>query len=438
MIVPEVVNLRGSGAIVQELRRSAEVTIMAAALGALRAAVDAAVAPVVVEAEAQVADVVVNETQEVVEEEWDPCALIGAIRRGDVDSVQDLLVQAPSVNFQVEGMTMLYIAVFKQRTNVVEYLVSQGASATVRNESDYDTPLILARRRGDSELVRILTTSHHRTLLGAGVGFEKFLESPVESRQATSQDANGEKMVECSICYGDECDSDALTKVVTLERCGHSCCAGCLSEFLVARFSDTNAVTVAPIIRCFAKGCSEAVSYRDFETFAPKEISSRYQLRLTTAACRLLPNFSWCVKCESGGLVPESITNGSQSASSSSASNASSNAASNVASAQCNDVTCDACKYEYCFECREDAHPNFSCFQMYEQKMAGDHYLTERATSRAIQKLTKPCPQCLAPTMRDGGCSHMTCRGCSFAWCWLCGKAYTGKYTFGTKCPCGS
>lgn len=349
--------------------------------------------------------------------EWDATPLVGAIRRGDVEAVKNLSTDLSNINLQADGMSLLYLAVFKQRESVVEYLISRGANVNARNEEDFDSPLILARRRGDTELIRLLLTPMHR-LGGLSVGFSAMLESPIIAVDPTNEEC-------CSICFGDVDENDASTSMAAFEKCGHACCSGCMSAFLSACIADTTSLSLTPVIRCFARGCDAPVSYRDFEKFAPREASQLYQVRLTTAACRLMPEFSWCTKCESGGFITTAPI-------------ASSSSAASASSSVCKDVSCDACKHSYCADCREDAHTGLTCTQKYEQVMSGDTFITERMSARAIQKYTKPCPQCAAPTIRDGGCSHMTCRACSYAWCWFCCNAYTGRYTFGNKCPCGS
>lgn len=346
-------------------------------------------------------------------EEWDHVPLVAAVRRGDIEATKTLYADMPNVNTQFDGMSLLYLAVFKQREDVIEFLMSRGASPNTRNDEDFDSPLILARRRGDTEIIRLLLTPMHR--LGAANnltdGFTALLESPL----APVALDNASATQECSICFCDaNPEEDASSVLVAFEKCGHMCCSGCMTAFLSARIADTHSLSLSPVIRCFARGCGTAVSFRDFERFASQEASQLYQLRLTAAACRLIPDFSWCTKCESGGFIPNASSAGN-----------------------CRDISCDACAHTYCLDCREDAHTGFTCAQKYEQIMSGDHFITERMSGRALLKLTKPCPSCTAPTIRDGGCSHMTCRACNFAWCWLCGNAYSGRYTFGNKCPCG-
>lgn len=369
--------------------------------------------------------------------------LVGSIRRGKLEEVRSKLAEEPNVNIQVDGMSLLFIAVFKQHEGVVEYLMSRGADAHQRNEDGLETPLILARRRNDAELIRLLMMPKDKLMSGVDLGgFERALESPavgVMAMDAVPLRASfGGR--ECSICF---CDEDVVveedSRGVRLERCGHGCCAGCMREFMRTSVDAHFASSPNPVIRCFAKGCDESISFRDFERFAPRETTLKYQTRLTTAALRLMQDFSWCTKCESGGIVSSSSASSSTSSANSSANSSSSSSPSPPTSMpNCTDVHCDQCDHSYCSMCREDAHSGMTCTQKYEQVMATDSFYVERLSAKLLRQVSKPCPQCAAPTERDGGCSHMTCRLCSFAWCWLCGGPYQGRYTFNNKCPCGS
>jgi len=345
------------------------------------------------------------------EKDWS--GLVGAIRRGEVEQVKAGLSDVSDVNMQIDGTSLLFIAVFKQQKDVVEYLLSKGAEPQLRNIDGLETPLILARRRNDAELIRLLLTPKEKLVSTFGLtSFFALLESPaVAISPADSLPLRASASVpECSICFCDE------EKIVRLERCGHGCCASCLTDFLKTQVNDQILGSLNPVVRCFARGCSESVSFRDFEKFAEPSVTDKYGSRLAHAALRFMEDFSWCTKCESGGIVPETTNSATP----------------------CVDVHCNACTHTYCSICREDAHPGLTCTQKYGQMMLTDHMRVEILSAKEVKKSTKPCPNCTAPTSRDGGCSHMICKLCQFAWCWLCGGPYVGRYTFNNKCPCGS
>jgi hypothetical protein len=388
-------------------------------------------------------------------------ALVGSVRRGRLDEVKAMLTEFPTVDLQVDGLSLLYIATFKQQEHVVEYLMSRGADVNMRNEDGKDSPLILARRRNDADLIRLLTTPKGKLVTVSGSSGKSMpmteadlaarLDSPaaalssattssltISSASQTSEGPSGGDQLrssaqlmmkavmdlECSICF---CDDE---RMVRLERCGHGCCESCMKEYM--RTSMEGGV-LDPVVNCFARGCAESISFRDFERFACPTTVAKYQERLCLTVLRMMKDFSWCTKCESGGLLPfPPSTEASSTASSSNSTNF------NIYTSKCVDVHCDSCKHAYCGVCREDAHPGLTCAQKHETVMLSDHYHTEKLSNKAIHSTCKKCPNCEALTQRDGGCSHMVCKSCSFAWCWLCGGPYKGRYTFNSKCPCGS
>lgn len=330
--------------------------------------------------------------------------LVGDIRRGNLEAVQNLLVDAPTVNIQVDGITLLFVATFKQRLDIMEYLLSRGADPNLRNEEDYETPLILARRRNDTEAIRLLTTPKNK--LVSKQDFLKDLESVTDLIESLSFDQASLK--ECTICYDDQ-------EMKRLERCGHECCLSCLGDYLKHQ---VDKFTTVPVVRCFTRNCKQSISLKDMTNILSltcPEVLSKYQDRLFLASLTRMEDFQWCTKCEYGGLTP-----------------------STASSSTCRDVQCTSCSHVFCAECREEGHPEMTCSEKYKQVMSTDLTVTEKQSAKLIRQSSKPCPQCLVNTERSAGCSHMSCSMCKFQWCWLCGNEYKGRYTFSTQCPCGS
>ncbi|KAJ8418407.1 hypothetical protein AAFF_G00141160 [Aldrovandia affinis] len=61
----------------------------------------------------------------------------------------------------------------------------------------------------------------------------------------------------------------------------------------------------------------------------------------------------------------------------------------------------------------------------------------EQASKETIDETTRPCPRCLVPVEKSGGCMHMACpqSQCRFEWCWLCrvewNRECMGNHWFG-------
>ncbi|VFQ72147.1 unnamed protein product [Cuscuta campestris] len=85
------------------------------------------------------------------------------------------------------------------------------------------------------------------------------------------------------------------------------------------------------------------------------------------------------------------------------------------------EVEC-SCGLQFCFNCLSEAHSPCSClmWELWAKKCRD-----ESETVNWITVHTKPCPKCLKPVEKNGGCNLVGCV-CGQAFCWLCGGA-TGR-----------
>jgi outer membrane protein assembly factor BamB len=84
-------------------------------------------------------------------------ALWAAVRNGDANVAKALLDQGTDVNARNEiGITALWIAASKGKPEVVELLLERGADVNARDGIWYQTPLSLALRGGNADLVKRL------------------------------------------------------------------------------------------------------------------------------------------------------------------------------------------------------------------------------------------------------------------------------------------
>jgi len=84
-------------------------------------------------------------------------ALMYAVVAGHNDIVQVLLTHGADVNARENkvGFTALMGAAYNGQTNAVQALVAHGADVNAKN-NDGDTALMLAKKKGHKEIVRIL------------------------------------------------------------------------------------------------------------------------------------------------------------------------------------------------------------------------------------------------------------------------------------------
>jgi len=61
----------------------------------------------------------------------------------------------------------------------------------------------------------------------------------------------------------------------------------------------------------------------------------------------------------------------------------------------------------------------------FKLKQVPKQYYYRFKTYIYLKIFTSPCPNCKAPTIRDGHRRHMIC-SCGYHWCWICGRTYHG------------
>jgi ariadne-1 len=85
------------------------------------------------------------------------------------------------------------------------------------------------------------------------------------------------------------------------------------------------------------------------------------------------------------------------------------------------------CGHSFCFRCGEEPHGPAYCEHVREwHKKSND----ESETNNWITANTQACPKCNTFTEKNGGCNHMTCKFCSYEYCWMCRKEWRGHSDF--------
>jgi hypothetical protein len=59
-----------------------------------------------------------------------------------------------------------------------------------------------------------------------------------------------------------------------------------------------------------------------------------------------------------------------------------------------------------------------------------------REAASKMPKNIKHCPNCNAPTEKNGGCNHITCH-CNTHWCWTCNTAHPRATIYDHMSLCG-
>lgn len=149
--------------------------------------------------------------------------------------------------------------------------------------------------------------------------------------------------------------------------------------------------------------CDEKLDYENMKTLAAPDMFARFDALSTRAVLSTLPDFRWCraPDCTSGQI--------------------------HTGSPSKNPIfRCTSCKFAYCVNHEREWHKGETCKQ-YDARMALSKRSAklieeEQASERTIKETTKKCPGegCGASIEKNEGCDHMTCKACSWEFCWLC------------------
>lgn len=226
-----------------------------------------------------------------------------------------------------------------------------------------------------------------------------------------------EQVVEhCAVCLDEHvlcCD-----ELRELNLCKHRCCPDALRRWLLVQVSEG---ATFDTLKCPVGAC--AVAEADLLAALGGNDLAQLQQQSLELTLSMMPDFVWCPRCPSGGLVPEG--------------------------ASCSDAQCARCKFHFCVRCKRGwaAHEGMSCNQFVASGGL--------AASTWLEKHTRACPKCSVAIELVSGCSHMTCRLCKHNFCWLClGDYKSGNYNMnpaqvmrnaerakggdGVRCPCGN
>jgi len=309
---------------------------------------------------------------------------------GSVAAVRVFIAAGADVNnfLGFDSCTPLHLAVAAQSIDVVHELLHAGAGTTTTVtcewvENNHVTidgdPSDVARAAGNFRLARYVADPLRSSL---GV----LLDSPAAAEGGAaaimSEPCPGKPIAgTCEICLED-------TQLIPLSRCHHAFCKSCLADW----FRTSNNGVTRP--QCPCSGCNLPVSIYDIKAILGKAEANRVEELLLQRCLAEMPDFRWCPNCNSGGFYTGLCTN----------------------------AVCDRCHYSFCTQCQQRAHPGISCEAKCRYKVEANR--------------VKLCPGCHVPIVKDGGCSHMTCRRCGYQFCWFCMGKYQGYYTFEEKCPC--
>ena len=202
---------------------------------------------------------------------------------------------------------------------------------------------------------------------------------------STSSQEEGEEEC-CPICY-----ETTTTYIQVAAECHHIVCRNCLRQYI--RHNIWNVPIPCPMA---AEGCPENVLSEVINHLLPNDEIQRYQRNVQMRNDSSLVE---CPYCEELTSAPTTRTADDDDTTT-------------------NIITCCACQRQYCklHGSAHDASSQLHC-------VAWEQLHRNRETELAIKRLTKPCPNCTAPIMKNGGCNHVICTACRTDMCWNCGTS---------------
>lgn len=197
----------------------------------------------------------------------------------------------------------------------------------------------------------------------------------------------------CPICYED-------LKLNNKEKlnCGHCFCIDCFLAYI------NESIKEGP--SCINKTCPNSLCkqnigpslFRKYLYEANKKNFEKYERFLVDNFVLSSQNLKWCPGKDCKKAIDLGPTK-------------------NFKISQ-NNIKCE-CGCSFCLSCEKEAHMPASCdqFANWMSILMGKN---NKVDDLWMKVHTKKCPHCKINIEKNQGCMHMTCKNCSYEFCWLC------------------
>jgi hypothetical protein len=176
----------------------------------------------------------------------------------------------------------------------------------------------------------------------------------------------------CQICFLEVLEDNKFNLI-----CKHQFCKECIIEYLKEEIKNSRVTNLG----CPTKDCVELFSDNEIKNLISDEYYYKYRKFLMRAKIKDDNNLVVCpiVDCdEEEKKINKKYT--------------------------CNNG------HNFCSNCNQAWHGYSDCDK--------DKEIKDFATYSGY--IVKKCPQCKVWTEKNEGCNHMTCKICSYNWCWIC------------------
>lgn len=182
------------------------------------------------------------------------------------------------------------------------------------------------------------------------------------------------------------CQNATNDNFINLVDCSDIFCKDCLQGYVTIRIEEGQVLTMP----CPNHECKSQIEDRIIKVLVPEALYEKYLKFKNNEELSKNPYLRWCPQPDCTG--------------------------SDVGNINKQQLTCNVCKFEFCYYCSEAWHKGSKC------KHESDKEMDIWAKNYGI----KICPNCRRKVEKLKGCDHMTCTKCRYEWCWLCGEKYSG------------
>jgi len=189
----------------------------------------------------------------------------------------------------------------------------------------------------------------------------------------------------CGICW-DEKDKEKIF----LAPCGHFYCNECLKQHYKTKIMDGDVLRLpCPYVDDRNLPCDREIEENEILSFCDEDMKAKFLKFKENRLIQLNERARFCPKPGCPGYA--------------------------LGSKWKPKLICTECSYIYCWKCSNEYHGYFSkCVS------SNDGLFMMFTLGKDIQS----CPKCKVKIWKNDGCNHMTCKFCSYEFCWIC----RGKY----------
>jgi hypothetical protein len=187
----------------------------------------------------------------------------------------------------------------------------------------------------------------------------------------------------CSICQ-----TATNENFINLLDCNDIFCKDCLYQYVKYRIEECQVLTMP----CPNHECRSQIDEPIIKHLVSEALYEKYKAFKQSEELSKNPYHRWCPQPDCTGY--------------------------DIGTASNIQLSCNICKFSFCFYCQEPWHATGKC------KFESEKEMQKWAKNNGV----KICPNCRRKVEKNLGCDHMTCSKCRYEWCWLCGDKYSSSH----------